>query len=211
MVIFNETSVPQMRPTFDRSPTNIRRSLSNSPNSNLNKNNNNNNNNNTHNNNGNSSNNNGAQNNANNTTNNNNTNLSQNVTAKTTDFTHINRTKTDYLIQRNALSSSVFSKRSINANETPATKSIAEINKVTADLAKLRANAHTNASLTQTTPTPTTTSTFTRSKQQPLTNLELKPATVEVYFRSSSGKTQRIERKAIPTTIFPPPKINLKA
>jgi hypothetical protein len=44
-----------------------------------------------------------------------------------------------------------------------------------------------------------------------LTSLELKPATVEVYFRSSSGKTNKIEKKAIPATIFPPPKINLKA
>lgn len=49
-----------------------------------------------------------------------------------------------------------------------------------------------------------------RSKPLQLTSLELKPTTVEVYFRSSSGKSKKIERKAIPTTIFSPPKIGVK-
>lgn len=32
-----------------------------------------------------------------------------------------------------------------------------------------------------------------------------------VYFRSSSGKSHKIEKKTLPTTIFPPPKIGLKS
>ncbi|CAF0708512.1 unnamed protein product [Brachionus calyciflorus] len=51
-----------------------------------------------------------------------------------------------------------------------------------------------------------------RNKNQSnLTSLELKPATVEVFFRTRSGKTERIERKPIPTTVFPPPKIVIKS
>jgi len=43
-------------------------------------------------------------------------------------------------------------------------------------------------------------------------SLALKPATVEVYFRSNSGKAQKVEnRKPVPATIFPPPKIGLKS
>ncbi len=43
-------------------------------------------------------------------------------------------------------------------------------------------------------------------------SLSLKPATVEVYFRSNSGKAQKVEnRKSVPATLFPPPKIGLKS
>jgi hypothetical protein len=44
-----------------------------------------------------------------------------------------------------------------------------------------------------------------------VTNLSLKPATVEVYFRNNSGNTKKIERKSLHSTIFPPPKIGLKS
>lgn len=71
-------------------------------------------------------------------------------------------------------------------------------------------------SQTLTTPHPTIQYSFghpaLKVKSPPsLTSLELKPATVEVYFRSSSGKSNKIEKKAIRATLFPPPKINLKA
>ncbi len=130
-------------------------------------------------------------------------------------------------IQRNILSQSTIhtasSKRNLNSNDHSATsKSTAELAKTHIEFTnKLKINNSLNlaSSLTQSAGSATNVSNTTnqpplpiKTKSPPaLTNLELKPATVEVYFRSSSGKTQKIEKKAIPTTIFPPPKINLKA
>ena len=127
-------------------------------------------------------------------------------------------------IQRNLLSQSTIqaasSKRNLNSNDHPVTsKSTAELTKTHIEFTnKLKINNSLNlaSSLTQSAGSATNATNQPpipiKTKSPPaLTNLELKPATVEVYFRSSSGKTQKIEKKAIPTQIFPPPKINLKA
>ena len=56
------------------------------------------------------------------------------------------------------------------------------------------------------------TSTFKTPLKTNVTSLSLKPATVEVYFRNNSGKAQKIDnRKSVPSTLFPPPKIGLKS
>ena len=56
----------------------------------------------------------------------------------------------------------------------------------------------------------------TRTSQQSI--VELKPATVEVFFRNTNKTDQstkltadRLDRKPIATTVFPPPKIGLKS
>lgn len=63
-----------------------------------------------------------------------------------------------------------------------------------------------------------------RAAQQSTNVVELKPATVEVFFRNSGSKIEtnnnihinnksadKLERKAIATTVFPPPRIGLKS
>ena len=134
------------------------------------------------------------------------------------------KTKTDLQkiesIQRNLLSQSSIQtpKRSTQSSEHAiVSKSTAEISKTAAldftSSSRFKANSSSTTAGGATQPVQSEKAPVpTKTKSPPaLTNLELKPATVEVYFRSSSGKSQKIEKKAIPTTIFPPPKINLKA
>ena len=181
MLLFNET--PGMKPIFDRSPTSIKRTLNNSPNSNVN----------------------------NNNTNNNNINntsnqpisqpkieklISSQFNPKPSDSV-ASRTKTDLVIQRGIISSSQ-KKANIFTEQA---KSLGDYSKSTTDFSQTKFRNGLSSSVNP-----------VRVKQQPsLTSLELKPATVEVYFRSTSGKSQRVERKAIPATVFPPPKIGLKS
>jgi hypothetical protein len=179
MLLFNET--PGMKPIFDRSPTSIKRTLNNSPNSNVNNNNNNN----------------------NNTSNQQISQpkieklISSQFNPKPSD-TLATRTRTDLVIQRSVMSTS---QKKTNVF-TEQAKSLGEYSKSTADFSQNKLRNGLSSSINP----------VRAAKQQPsLTSLELKPATVEVFFRSTSGKSQRIERKAIPATVFPPPKISLKS
>ena len=192
-LIFNESLAPQIRPGFDRSPTNVRRNLNNtsppqqqqqqqtssSPNN--------------------------INNNASKTT------AAGSVSMTTTTTTALTNIKPKLDLayqQRNALSSSLTHYRRSTTNLATASSSAVKTGTGAADDAQL-----TSQSLIAKKNTPQHMSlAATRTRTQfPLNTLELKPSTVEVYFRSSSGKSQRQERKSIPATLFPPPKIGLKS
>lgn len=129
---------------------------------------------------------------------------------------HFNRIKNDLTQQRNALSSSLLNKPipkplpKSPQDFLPRASDVTRLAEIGTRTAKpITAYQFANSNNSNSSPTAG----FKTPLKTNVTSLSLKPATVEVYFRSNSGKAQKVDnnRKSIPTTIFPPPKIGLKS
>ena len=212
IIIYNELSMPQKKPNFDRSPSHIRHSnnnnnaTTNSPQSNAEKT---------------KANLSNAQTTSGNTVgSNNNSNGSQQAlghqSAKSAEIA-LTKSKADLAQQqRNALSSSLLNaKQKTSKSPSDYLPRASDFSKL-AELSSKMSKNQAAAALSGSSLTASTTNSISGYKtplKTNLANLSLKPATVEVYFRNQSGKTsgKALERKSIPTTIFPPPKIGLKS
>ena len=122
--------------------------------------------------------------------------------------------------QRNALSSSLLNTKQKTSKSPsdylPRASDFSKLAELSSKMSKNQAAAAAAAAaVSGSSLTASTTNSISGYKtplKTNLANLSLKPATVEVYFRNQSGKTPKaLERKSIPTTIFPPPKIGLKS
>jgi hypothetical protein len=176
-IIFNEKSAPQIKPSFDRSPTNLHRGIVSSPNNNG----------------------------------------SSNANSKSNNNLNVANNSNSASMSNNSLNQKINKAANSSVNVPPRVQSFSTLarERVGTSATRLSSTSENKANekkkeLSESTEFSKLKLANYRSKPMQLTSLELKPTTVEVYFRSSSGKSKKIERKAIPATIFSPPKIGVQ-